>query len=115
MTAADPFWRCDRCDVTTRQMPGHERTECPESWVERDGSLYCLGCQRDIAADRAVEDEDGSNVGRRAEVRRWAVVEFEIQRDPERSNGEIARAIRSSVPAVTKARKRLEARWRAEA
>jgi hypothetical protein len=35
------------------------------------------------------------------------VVEFEVLRDPDRNNGQIARACRTSVPAVLKARKRL--------
>jgi len=113
MSSSDPFWRCDRCNVTTRQMAGRERTECPESWTERDGVLHCLKCQRDVAADLAVEQAGDSSVDGRAQVRRWAVVEFELERDPDRSDGEIARAISSSVPTVSKARKRLEARRRA--
>ena len=38
------------------------------------------------------------------------MVEFEVKRDPDRSNIEIARAIRSSVHAVRNARQRLRAR-----
>ena len=36
-----------------------------------------------------------------------ALIEFEVKRDPNRGNGEIAKACRSSIPAVAKARKRL--------
>jgi len=115
MTDPGRRWLCHGCAMTTRQMAGSERTERPASWVNHDGHLYCLSCRRVLAADIAIENEPGSTVGRRAELRRWAVVEFEIERDPERSNGEIARAARSSVPAVTKARKRLEARRLVEA
>jgi DNA-binding Lrp family transcriptional regulator len=35
------------------------------------------------------------------------VIDFEIKRDPDRPNGEIAKIVRCSVPAVLKARKRL--------
>ena len=113
MNSSDPFWRCDRCQMTTRQMAGRERTECPDSWAERDGVLHCLKCRRDAAADLAVEQADDANVDKRAEVRRWAVIEFEIERDPESSDREIARAINSSLPTVSKVRRRLEARRRA--
>jgi hypothetical protein len=34
-------------------------------------------------------------------------VEFELERDPERTEGEIARSARTSIGAVRKARKRL--------
>lgn len=47
---------------------------------------------------------------RRAQLRAGALVEFEVKRDPDRSNGEIARAIRCSVPAVLRARERLGVR-----
>ena len=40
-------------------------------------------------------------------MRSAAVVEFEILRDPERTEGEIARAARTSIGAVRKARKAL--------
>jgi hypothetical protein len=42
----------------------------------------------------------------RARLRAWALLEFEIERDPDRPNGEIASAVGSSVPAVIKARRR---------
>jgi hypothetical protein len=36
------------------------------------------------------------------------LIEFEIRRDPDRPNGEIAKVVRCSVPAVMKARRRIE-------
>ena len=44
---------------------------------------------------------------KRAKLRSTALIEFEVKRDPNRGNGEIAKACRSSIPAVAKARKRL--------
>jgi hypothetical protein len=35
------------------------------------------------------------------------VIEFELRRDPDRANGAIASACRSSVPAVVNVRRRL--------
>jgi hypothetical protein len=41
-------------------------------------------------------------------LRQAAVVEFEVRRAPERTNGSIAKSSRSSIPAVAAARRRLE-------
>lgn len=114
MTTANPVateaWTCARCEVTTRWMPGHERPQRPATWVEDHGRLYCLTCQRALAAEAAASGAPADTTAeRRAKLRAAALVEFEIRRNPDRSNGEIARAIRSSVAAVLKARRRLEA------
>jgi hypothetical protein len=90
-------------------MAGHEQEmDLPDSWCEQSGELYCLGCRRDLAAESGVlaVGEDATRE-RTAKARASALVDFEIQRDPERSNGEIARAIRASVSAVAKGRERL--------
>jgi hypothetical protein len=42
----------------------------------------------------------------RAKLRSSAVVDFELERDPNRTEGEIAKAARASIGAVRKARKR---------
>ena len=52
---------------------------------------------------------DTATLEERAKIRTTALIEFEIDRDPDRPNGEIAKVVRCSVPAVLKARKRLEA------
>ena len=107
---ADPgteAWTCARCQVTTTWMPGHEGHR-PATWIEDDGRLYCLMCRRALAAEAGAEGAvEGTTSERRAKLRAAALVEFEVQRNPDRSNGEIARAIRTSVPAVLKARRRL--------
>jgi hypothetical protein len=74
-----------------------------------DGSgLYCLACRRELAAEAGVDGAAASTtVKERAQLKAWALAEFEVMRDASRSNGEIARAIHSSVPAVQKARQRL--------
>ena len=111
-SSADPgaeAWTCARCKVTTRWMPGHDCRR-PATWIEDDGSLYCLMCQRALAAEAGAEGAvEGTTSERRAQLRAAALVDFEVRRDPDRTNGEIARAIRTSVPAVLKARRRLEA------
>ena len=103
-------WACDRCEMTIRWMPGHERKGPPAGWERRGGKAHCLACRRAIAAEQgAVNAPEGSTMEDRAKLRSQALVEFEIKRDPDRPNGEIAKVARCSVPAVLKARRRLEA------
>lgn len=57
------------------------------------------------AAVDAAPDE--ANRDARARLRRTALVEFEVQRSPDRTNGSIARTCRTSIPTVVAARQRL--------
>jgi hypothetical protein len=95
-------WTCDGCGVSIKQMDGGQ-SALPDSWVSSDQGQYCLICRR----SRVAEGAEGATQEERAQMRRAALLEFEVSRTPERSNGEIARACRTSVPAVAKARKRL--------
>lgn len=103
-------WTCDRCAVTTSWMPGVERPELPANWVNKGGEVYCLACRRERASEAGVADlpEDASNTNRQ-QMRAFACVEFEVTRDPDAHDGEIARACRTSIPTVRKTRKQLSA------
>jgi hypothetical protein len=103
-------WTCSRCQVTSRWLAGSEPHEHPPHWAEEDGDLYCLGCRRALAAEAGFANAP-ADVTReqRVKLRTEALVEFEIERDPERPNGEIAKIARCSVPAVLKVRRRLQA------
>lgn len=103
-------WTCDRCEVTVRWMPGSETTPAlPSGWEDTRDGTYCLLCRRAQAAESALDDApEGTNRQARAKLRSAALIEFEILRDPNRGNGEIAKACRSSIPAVAKARRRLD-------
>ncbi len=97
--------------MTSTWTNGLERGNLPPNWVrERDGSDYCLFCQRERAVEKALEDAGEVGIEGRAKLRSAAVVEFEILRDPERTEGEIANAASTSVLAVRNARKRLGSR-----
>ena len=90
-------------------QPSRRRGAASESRCERCGA-HCLSCRRALAT----EDADAAapktaTREERAKIRTQALIEFEIDRDPDRPNGEIAKVVRCSVPAVLKARKRLEA------
>ena len=109
-TAAPQEFHCGRCGVISRWMPGHERRGGPAGWEKTGGSCYCLSCRRARATEKAdAAAPEGSTLEERAKIRTTALIEFEIDRDPDRPNGEIAKVVRCSVPAVLKARKRMEA------
>lgn len=105
--APSKSWTCAGCRVTVRWMQGSEQVGLPAHWVEEDGELHCLGCRRSAAIDRAVgaaSEESGAGI---AKLRTAALIEFELKRDPDRNDGVIARACRSSVQAVAKVRRGL--------
>lgn len=99
---------CARCRMTTRWIPAEKGEKKPPNWIERGDDAYCLNCRRELAVEEALEEMPAdSPAAGRAKIRSRAVVEFEIRRDPDRRDGEIARSARCSVMAVSKARKRL--------
>lgn len=104
-----PSWTCDRCAVTIRWMDGHEPGGLPAGWGADEHGTHCLSCRRSIAAEAACVGVEGTTREDRAKLRRQALIDFEITRAPDRPNGEIAKALSCSVPAVVKARKRLGA------
>ena len=108
--SATTEFHCARCGVISRWMDGHERRGVPAGWEKKSGNCYCLSCRRARATEAAdAAAPEGSTLEERAKIRTVALIEFEIDRDPDRPNGEIAKVVRCSVPAVMKARKRLEA------
>jgi hypothetical protein len=95
--------------VTVSFAPDFENTGLPETWIEENGDLYCLGCRRDMAGEAGLEgvDEDVPSQ-KRLQMRSHARIEFEIRRDPTREDNRIAKACGTSTFAVRKARARLE-------
>ncbi len=102
-------WTCVGCGVSASRSD-IEQVPLPDSWETCVDGTFCLGCRRQRAAEAAVDSApDSTDRGSRARLRRAAVVEFELLRTPERTNGSIAKASRSSIPAVVAARRRLGA------
>jgi hypothetical protein len=101
-------WTCDRCGVTASRIDG-EATQPPSSWVSTAEGQFCLVCRREEAAEAALDSvPSDSPVAERAKRRRAALIEFEVSRTPDHADGVIARACRTSVSAVTRARRNLE-------
>jgi len=105
--SATPIWTCVRCEVTVSYLPGHDSDGPPAGWTVEGDDAHCLACGRDIAAEKAADPTTSRE--ERAKLRARGRIAFEIERDPGRTNGEIARALRCSVPAVMKERRQLEA------
>ncbi len=86
--------RCERCGVVSSWMPGHERRGLPAGWEKQGGHSDRLACRRARATEQADEHApEGLTLEERAKFRTQALIEFEIVRDPDRPNGEIAKVV----------------------
>ena len=102
---------CGRCEMTTRWIANGESSKMPPNWIEKGEFAYCLACRRELAVEAALESAPEESTNKHlAQLRSATLVEFEVERDPDRRDGEIARAIHCSAVAVGKARERVRAR-----
>jgi hypothetical protein len=87
-------WTCVDCRVTASFGPAQGKA-LPDGWQNGKRGWLCLGCRRDevAAAAEATSVAAGGVAGRRA------LAEFELLRDPDASDGQIARRVHTS-PAV---------------
>jgi hypothetical protein len=85
----------------------YEQPGLPPNWTEDHHGPVCLACRRGLAAEAAVSGAPMDlPTQERARLRSFAIVEFEVRRDPNRSNAQIASAVHTSVVAVQKVRER---------
>lgn len=110
MTATNKLkWTCGECGVATSRSDA-EATPLPEGWEDCDDGTFCLGCRRRRVGEAALEAApDAADRNDRVKLRRTAVIEFELLRAPEKTNGSIAKACRSSIQVVAATRRRLGA------
>jgi len=107
-TATKTAWVCDRCGVTVSWSSGRKRRSLPDNWVADKDGTFCLGCRREIAGEAGTAEmpEDASGDSRRkADV--TARIEFELSRNPQTADGQIAKACRTSVASVRSVREQL--------
>ena len=97
-------WACSRCGVKASFAPGTEATE-PIGWACTDGAWRCLGCRR-LEVLEAASAASAADSGRR---RRWALVEFELLREPSASDQLIAKRAKCTTRAVAPVRASLRA------
>jgi len=107
--AAGPVaWTCARCLVTVSFSPEVKRPRVPATWVKEDGELYCLACRREMAGEAGLEGvEEDIPSQKRQQIRSQARIDFEVKRDPDRADNQIAKACGTSTVSVRKARARL--------
>jgi hypothetical protein len=88
---------------------GGEKVGLPPSWERSRAGTFCLHCRRDRAAATALASAPANSpIEERAKLRRSALIEFEVRRRPDETDGAIAKSCRSSVAAVAAARRRLK-------
>jgi len=101
-------WTCDLCGVSASRING-KPTALPDTWSSTAEGKFCLVCRRERAANAALESAPiNSPLAARAQLRRAALIEFEVRRTPNNANNAIAKACRSSATAVAQARHRLQ-------
>jgi hypothetical protein len=101
-------WTCDGCGVSASRIDG-EPAPLPESWVSSADGDFCLTCRRHRAAEAALDAAPiDSDRDTRVKIRRTGLIEFEVRRVPDRSDGSIAKACRTSASTVAAARQRLQ-------
>ena len=105
--ATETRWVCDRCEMSAGMVDG-EKTGLPNGWIDSDEGRFCLICRRERAAEEALANAPADASHKvRADLRRDAILGFEVTREPDRPNAAIAQACKSSVSAVASARDRL--------
>jgi hypothetical protein len=100
-------WVCARCGASVSVTVA---ADPPLGWSRDGANAYCIDCGRARAAEEAraampldTDWETLEHAGAQARI------QFELERDPERSDKEIARLCRTSLLAVHNARTRLGA------
>jgi hypothetical protein len=100
-------WACDQCRMVVSQTDG-KPTPPPDTWASSAEGLFCLLCRRERAANAALDSAPSDcSLAARTQLRRSAVIEFEIRRTPDHSDGKIAKTVHSSISAVAKTRNQL--------
>ena len=108
LTSLTSKWTCDGCGVSASRLD-RAPVPLPDAWVDSAEGVFCLVCRRERAAEAALDSAPSdSPVAMRAKLRRAALIEFEVSRTPDHTDGTIARTCRTSVGAVSRARRRLE-------
>ena len=114
MTPKDPKstarkWTCDGCGVTASRIDGQSATE-PTDWTNSKEGRYCLACRRNLAADAALAGAPAGNSRDECRlIRRTGLIEFEMRRMPNQSDGRIASACGTSPSTVAAVRREVNA------
>jgi hypothetical protein len=98
-------WTCGRCGVTTSFVPGSAEPAEPSGWALAEGEWRCLECRRNEVLEAAAP----SNAGGGASIRRRALTEFELMRDPSAPDSVIAKRVKCPTRTVAPVRAAMQA------
>ncbi len=103
-----PPWTCSACGMTVRYAPGATvPVELPNGWSRNGGALRCLACRRQAVSDAATAAHAEASESERRRAARAALTRFELERDPNRRDGEIGRLIGVTGAVVSEVRRKL--------
>lgn len=95
-------WTCDGCEVNV-SYPKENAPEQPAGWAKSGKQWLCLRCRREEVMDQAAAKNGAEGWA----PRRQALIEFELRRDPEATEVEVAKRAQCSSATVRKVRKTL--------
>jgi hypothetical protein len=95
-------WTCTNCEVAV-SYPADNAPEHPGGWAKSSGQWLCLRCRREAVMDEAAAKNGAEGWA----PRRQALIEFELQRDPEATEVEVAKRAQCSSATVRKIRRAL--------
>lgn len=96
-------WHCNRCGLTTSFPDDAPKRAKPEGWAKQGKEWRCLRCRREEVMEAAAAKADGD--GKAAQRR--ALTEFELIRDPEASDRDIARRVKCASGLIAPIREAL--------
>ena len=96
-------WICAKCSVRASFAPGFADAEPPDGWARGKDGWHCLGCRRQQAVDAAA----AKGATGAAAIRRRALTEFELRRDPAAPDHVIARRAKCATGFVVPVRAEL--------
>jgi hypothetical protein len=97
-------WTCSVCGVAVSFTGEQRAPKHPEGWKRQGKAWVCLRCRREEAMDAAASAGDADAKS----IRRRALVEFELLRDPEAADIVVARRARCSSAMVAPVRTALQ-------
>jgi len=95
-------WTCAGCAVDVSYPNDDSAPEQPAGWAKVGRKWLCLNCRREQAMDEAAAKSADGYV-----PRRQALIEFELVRDPEATEVEVAKRAQCSSATVRKVRREM--------
>jgi len=102
MSSSRNSWTCSGCDVTV-SYPSDSTPKQPAGWAKSGRNWLCLRCRREEVMDQAAAKNGAEGWA----PRRQALIEFELRRDPEATEVEVAKRAQCSSATVRKIRRAL--------